>query len=212
MVEANHWDQWGFDGFGACQPLVTMVFDSCPSLVLQWNGFLPSLKSIPNIENLHRILVLVSKSESKWKKFSFLSQSTKLTERSSRKLNHASCSGLVRCFDGQSIWTQVPQAAPCIWGGVGSCPRRIQQNPFESNVQSNGKPGSQKRLYFLWQAGRWKSGPADDGRFIPNALAHTHCLFPCHLLNCPRKKKDTCTSITSWNSRFFSFAEANHQL
>ena len=46
MVEGNHWDQWFSDGFGARQPLVTMVFDGCAPLVRRWNGYVPSLKSI----------------------------------------------------------------------------------------------------------------------------------------------------------------------
>ena len=46
MVEGNHWDQWFSDGFGVRQPLVTMVFDGCAPLVRQWNGYVPSLKSI----------------------------------------------------------------------------------------------------------------------------------------------------------------------
>ena len=45
MVEGNHWDQWFSDGFGVRQPLVTMVFDGCASLVRQWNGYVSSLKS-----------------------------------------------------------------------------------------------------------------------------------------------------------------------
>ena len=45
MVEGNHWDQWFSDGFGVRQPLVTMVFNGCASLVRRWNGYVPSLKS-----------------------------------------------------------------------------------------------------------------------------------------------------------------------
>ena len=45
MVEGNHWDQWFSNGFGARQPLVTMVFDGFAPLVRRWNGYVPSLKS-----------------------------------------------------------------------------------------------------------------------------------------------------------------------
>ena len=38
MVEGNHWDQWFSNGFGARQPLVTMVFDDCAPLVRRCNG------------------------------------------------------------------------------------------------------------------------------------------------------------------------------
>ena len=46
MVEGNHWDQWFSDDFGVRQPFLMMVFDGCASLVQQWNGQLPSSKSI----------------------------------------------------------------------------------------------------------------------------------------------------------------------
>ena len=49
MVWDNHWIQWFFDGLWVRQPLVLMVFDGCPPLVQQWNGYIPSLKSTPNI-------------------------------------------------------------------------------------------------------------------------------------------------------------------
>ena len=41
MVWGNHWVQWFFNGFGVRQPLVLMVFNGCPPLVRQWNGYIP---------------------------------------------------------------------------------------------------------------------------------------------------------------------------
>ena len=49
MVWDNYWIKCFFDGLRVRQPLVLMVFDGCPPLVRQWNGYIPSLKSTPNI-------------------------------------------------------------------------------------------------------------------------------------------------------------------
>ena len=51
-----------FDGFGVRQPLVSMVYDSCPPLVQQWNGYLPSLKSIRVYESNTCLLFRIHKS------------------------------------------------------------------------------------------------------------------------------------------------------
>ena len=58
MVEGNHWDQWFSDGFGVRQPLVTMVFDGCAPLVRRWNGYVPSLKSIPVVASFFPLFFL----------------------------------------------------------------------------------------------------------------------------------------------------------